>query len=98
MVTRINRIDPFTGKRRFRRWSPDKVLSLIRFYKEHGIRLNFGFMFVFDQGLVKKAMEYFGSWKNAVERAGYKYEDERIHYKKKWPVETLRPRRMFSPG
>ncbi|CAF0692037.1 homing endonuclease associated repeat-containing protein [Candidatus Methylacidithermus pantelleriae] len=80
-----------TYRDRNRVWTPELVLEEIRAWKEAGRPLYSHYMRKHFQELLAAGIRYFGSWKQAVEKAGISYEEVRRY--QKWSkakiVETI---------
>ncbi|CEK13208.1 hypothetical protein CP488_00416 [Chthonomonas calidirosea] len=81
-----------------RKWSKESIAQEIRALHEAGEDLNYSAVFKYHLALLRAAMRYFGSWREAIEYAGLSYEDVRRY--RTWDKERIieRIRELYEMG
>lgn len=81
-----------------RKWTKEAIAEEIRALHEKGVRLNYSTVFRDHLALLRAAMRYYGSWKAAIEAAGFKYDDVRRY--RTWDKERIieRIRELHAKG
>lgn len=60
------------------KWSPRIVVEHILERYRKGLKLNSGYMQIYERALYQAGCAYWGSWRKAIEAAGIRYDDVRV--------------------
>ena len=80
-------IDGFQAKQ-LKKWDKNKIIKGIKKRNKTGSPLNSGAVQQADNNLISAAIRHFGSWKKAIEAAGFDYSKIRKH-ERKWNREKV---------
>ena len=79
-------------------WNKERILSEIKKLEASGQRLNFQNVRGIDSALLARAWAYFGSWKNAVEAAGFDYFAHRLNWSMRMWLDRISQDEAYELG